>query len=246
VACHITQRGVDRRETFSSGDDRHTYLDLLRQNLEDTNVRILAYCLMSNHVHLIAVPGRPDSLSVLMRRVHGRYAQYYNARVGRTGHLWQNRFFGCMLAPSHLWAAVAYVELNPLRARMVRRAEDYVWPSAVAHVAGGDGSGVLDMFVQHRLVAQSRPSGLARTAQSKDTGSGRGPRRIRGSTFMVQLRGCTYAERPFGDEAFVDEMSRRFGRYWNRGLPNRRSKLTVREPSAQFGLFEPPWPGISS
>jgi putative transposase len=98
VACHITQRGVDRRETFSSGEDRHTYLGLLRQNLEDTNVRIPAYCLMSNHVHLIAVPGRPDSMRVLTRRVHGPCAQYYNAHVGRTGHLWQNRFFGCMLA----------------------------------------------------------------------------------------------------------------------------------------------------
>src|ERR1022692_3100529 len=107
VPCHITQRGVDRREAFSSGEDRHTYLGLLRQILEDTNVRILAYCLMSNHIHLIAVPGRPDSMSVPMRRVHGRYAQYYNAHTGRAGHLWQNRFFGCMLAASHLGSALA-------------------------------------------------------------------------------------------------------------------------------------------
>jgi putative transposase len=121
-----------------------TYLGLLRQNLEDTNVRILAYYLMSDHVHLIAVPGRPDSMSVLMRRVHGPYAQYYNVRAGRTGHLWQNRFFGCMLAASHLWSAVTYVERNPLRARIVRRAEDYVWSSATAHATGGDGSGLLD------------------------------------------------------------------------------------------------------
>src|SRR5438477_7171911 len=122
VACHITQRGVDRRETFSSAEDRFTYLGLLRQNLEDTEVRILAYCLMSNHMHLIAVPAREDSLSILIRRVHSRYAQYFNAHAGRTGHLWQNRFYGCMLATSHLWTAIAYVERNPIRARMVRRA----------------------------------------------------------------------------------------------------------------------------
>jgi putative transposase len=84
---------------------------------------------MSNHVHLVAVPGRPDSISVLMRRVQSRYAQYYNAHTGRNGHLWQNRFFGCMLATSHLWAAIAYVELNPVRARMVRHAEDYSGPA---------------------------------------------------------------------------------------------------------------------
>src|SRR5205807_10455871 len=104
-------------------EDRFTYLGLLRQNLEDAKVRILAYCLMSNHVHLIAVPAREDSLSILIRRVHSRYAQYFNARVGRTGHLWHNRFYGCMLATRHLWTAIAYVERNPIRARMVRRAE---------------------------------------------------------------------------------------------------------------------------
>jgi putative transposase len=81
-------------------------------------------CLMSNHVHLIAAPDRADSMSVLLRHVHGRYAQYYNARTGRVGHLWQNRFFSCMLAPDHLWTAMAYIERNPMRARIVRRAQD--------------------------------------------------------------------------------------------------------------------------
>lgn len=72
-------------------------MGLLRENLSDAAVRILGYCLMTNHVHLVAVPGREDSLSILMRRLHGRYAQYYNAHSGRSGHLWQNWFFGRML-----------------------------------------------------------------------------------------------------------------------------------------------------
>ena len=120
VACHVTQRGVDRRETFSAGD-RETYVTLIRQNLQDAGVRLLAWCLMTNHIHLIAMPEREDSLAVLLRRVHGRYAQYYNARHGRTGHLWQNRHFACSLAAGHLWAALAYVEMNPVRARLVER-----------------------------------------------------------------------------------------------------------------------------
>ncbi len=82
---HITQRGVDGRETFSRTTDRDTYIGLLRLNLSDAGVRLLGWCLMTNHVHLIAVPERADSLSVLMRRVHGRYAQYYNAHAERTG-----------------------------------------------------------------------------------------------------------------------------------------------------------------
>ena len=80
-----------------------------------------------------------------MRRVSGRYAQYYNARCGRIGHLWQNRFFSCMLVPDRLWTALAYVERNPLRARIVRRSEDHLWSSAVAHITGGDGSDLLDI-----------------------------------------------------------------------------------------------------
>ena len=117
VACHVTQRGVDRRETFSADQDRHTYLRLLRENLGDAQVSLLAWCLMSNHVHLVMVPAREDSLSILLRRVHGRYAQYYNACRGRSGHLWQNRYFGCMLEPAHLCPPVP-----PLLSRWENRA----------------------------------------------------------------------------------------------------------------------------
>jgi putative transposase len=91
---------VDRRETFSCVEDRQTYLSLIRHNLNDSGARILGWCLMTNHVHLVVLPEREDSLAVLMRRVHGRYAQYYNARHGRTGHLWQNRFFSVSVRPT--------------------------------------------------------------------------------------------------------------------------------------------------
>jgi hypothetical protein len=100
---------------------------------------------MTNHVHLIALPAREDSLSIFFRRVHGRYAQYYNACAGRSGHLWQNRFFACVLAPDHLWTALAYVERNPVRAGMVGRARDYPWSSAAAHITGHDEHDLLDM-----------------------------------------------------------------------------------------------------
>ena len=143
--CHITQRGVDRRETFSSDTDRETYLALLKQNLGDCGVRLLGWCLMTNHVHLVAVPLREKSLSVLLRRVHGRYAQYYNACSRRIGHLWQNRYFACVLAPDHLWTALAYVERNPMRAGIVAHARDYVWSSATAHLTGVDAQELLDL-----------------------------------------------------------------------------------------------------
>ena len=126
---HVTQRGTNGQTVFYSVADRKTYLYLLRANLEDCNVRILAFCLMSNHVHWIIVPGTEDSLARLFRRVHGRYAQYLNARRQRNGHLWQNRFYSCPLGETHLWTALRYVELNPVRAGLVEA------PTAIAGLA---------------------------------------------------------------------------------------------------------------
>ena len=168
VPCHITQRGVDRRETFSSDQDRTTYLRLVHENLQDAAVRILGYCLMNNHVHVVAIPAREDSLSILFRRVHGRYAQYYNAHSGRSGHLWQNRFFACMLSESHLWAALAYVERNPVRAGMLENAADYEWSSAAAHLTGSDNSGLLDM----QWWQEHRPNNWGERLRDQDSGCG--------------------------------------------------------------------------
>ncbi|WP_321476220.1 transposase [uncultured Paludibaculum sp.] len=102
VAHHITQRGVDRQSVFHSRRDRLTYLRLLREQAAVSKLPILAYHLMSNHTHLIAVPHEVPVLAEVMLRVHGRYAQYLNARRGRCGHLWQNRFDSCPLGASHL------------------------------------------------------------------------------------------------------------------------------------------------
>jgi putative transposase len=89
---------------------------------------------MENHIHLVAVPDEPQSLRVALRRAHGRYALYLNARRGRVGHLWQNRFYSCPLDQRHLWVALRYVERNPLRASLVTRPEEYAWSSAAAHL----------------------------------------------------------------------------------------------------------------
>ena len=222
VAGHITQRGVNRRETFSSDEDRTTYLRLWRENLGDAGVSLLGWCLMTNHLHLVAVPAREDSLSVLLRRVHGRYAQYYNARWGRTGHLWQNRFFAGVLGPDHLWAALAYVERNPVRAGMVPRAADYRWSSAASHLAGADESGMLDM---EGWGCESPLDG----DQLLDA---------EGLESDAALRRCTYSGRPFGSETFVREMAERFGRHWTRGRPKKERALAhPAKATDQFTLF---------
>jgi putative transposase len=228
VPCHVTQRGVDRRETFSSDEDRETFLRLLRENRDDAAVRVLGWCLMTNHVHLVLLPGRKDSVSVLMRRVHGRYAQYYNVRWGRTGHLWQNRFYGCMLGPAHLWTAVAYVDRNPVRAGMVETATQYRWSSARAHVSGNDADAILDMEWWERERRLWRLNW--ETYLLEEDGDG-----------ASALRACTYAGRPFADEEMVNELGKRFHRTWTRGRPKKRERSPADATSPdndQFVLFE--------
>jgi len=224
LPCHVTQRGVNRCATFSTDQDRSAYLRLLRENLEDAHTRLLGWCLMTNHVHLIAVPEREDSLAVLLRRVHGRYAQYYNTRSGRTGHLWQNRFFACVLGPDHLWTALAYVDRNPLRAGMVRQAADYRWSSVAAHLSGEDRSGLLDVGWWRQ---QDRAQDWVGKLEWEDTEA------------TAALRSCTYAGRPYGNESLVREMAERFGRCWTRGRPKKEAASAVApgEPADQSALF---------
>ena len=223
VACHITQRGVDRCATFSSPHDHLTYLRLLNENLTDAGVRIVGFCLMTNHIHLIAVPEHEDSLAVLLRRVHGRYAQYYNIRSGRTGHLWQNRFFACALDRLHLWTALAYAERNPVRAGMVPHAEAYRWSSAGAHLGGPDEFGVLDLRWWRE---QPQARDWAHTLHADDEQA------------AAWLRRCTYSGRPFGDEDFVADLSRRFGRYWQRGRPKKNREIRITVLPGQLSFFE--------
>ena len=133
VPHHVTQRGNRREKVFFTDDDRQAYLDWLKDYAEKYEVEILAYCLMSNHIHLVAVPTTADSLQQTLKPLHMRYAQRINRTRRWKGHLWQGRFFSSALDEDYLWAAMRYVERNPVRARMVRKAENYRWSSASAH-----------------------------------------------------------------------------------------------------------------
>ena len=133
VPHHITQRGNRREDVFFTDDDRAAYLSWLLEYSEKHQVEILAYCLMTNHIHLVAVPSSDDGLQKVLKPLHMRYAQRINQANGWKGHLWQGRYFSSPLDEAYLWAAVRYVERNPVRAGMLREAETYPWSSAAAH-----------------------------------------------------------------------------------------------------------------
>lgn len=133
---HVTQRGNNRQDVFFVEDDRRVYLELLREQSERFGFRIEAYCLMTNHIHVVGVPAREESLAKAIGRTHFLYSQYINDMHGRSGHLWQNRFFSCAMDEAHAMNAMAYVELNPVRARLSKHPWDFEWSSARAHCCG--------------------------------------------------------------------------------------------------------------
>ncbi len=121
---HITQRGNRRQTVFFSDQDYRAYLDLLGDWSAKGGLKIWAYCLMPNHVHLIGVPKTEDSLRAAVAETHRRYTRLINFREGWRGHLWQERFHSFAMDEAYVYRAVRYVELNPVRAGLVKKARD--------------------------------------------------------------------------------------------------------------------------
>ena len=195
---HVTQRGNNRQDVFFVDDDRRTYLDILFRQSRLFGLAIEGYCLMTNHIHLIAVPSRPDSLAKALGRTDWRYTQYVNRFHERTGHLWQNRLFSCAVDDAHWWTALCYVELNPVRAGLVRRAREYEWSSAGTHCRGGDPGGLLDL---------TRWRDLTRRLNWKEC-----PRSPAANKFADTIRRHTATGRPLGTDGWLAKMEVALGR----------------------------------
>jgi len=143
-SLHLTQRGNNQQTVFSTLADRQHFLKLLETCSERREVRIAAYALMPNHFHLVAIGDRTDAISLFMMDVNGQYATYRNATQRTSGHVWQNRFYSCVLDTAHWETALRYVELNAVRARLAKSAADYRWSSAPAHLGLVDPPAWLD------------------------------------------------------------------------------------------------------
>jgi putative transposase len=136
VPHHITQRGNRRQSVFFSDHDYQTYLELLHHWSQLEGLEIWAYCLMPNHVHMVAVPQTELSLHRALKETHRRYSRHINFREGWRGYLWQGRFASYPMDETHTLRAVRYVELNPVRAGLVTAPQDWPWSSAACHISG--------------------------------------------------------------------------------------------------------------
>ena len=189
VRHHVTQRGNARRFILDSDTDRAVYLDLLRHYPQLHDLSLVGYCLMSNHVPLVAIPHQKESLSLAMKETQGRYAAYWNARRTSSGHAWQGRFYSCPMDESHRWIALRYTEMDPVRAGMVAQAGDWAWSSAAAHCGRGEADGCLEMATWRQRWNE--------VSWGKFLEEGEAEAELR------MIRRCTHSGRPLGPADFV-------------------------------------------
>ena len=202
-------------DVFFCDDDRRAYLRLLRDFGAEHGVAFWGYCLMSNHVHLIAVPKTAESLARAIGRAHQAYTRRVNVREGWRGYLWQGRFFSCPLGRRHAERALCYVENNPVRAGLVRRAEDWEWSSASGHLGGApDPLTAPAPFVDDPKAWRF----LLRKGMADEEGAA--------------LRERTRTGRPLGTPDFVARLERRLHRVLKPRKPGRKPKRPPSHPRA--------------
>ena len=196
VPHHVTQRGNGRQRTFFGDDDYSAYLHLLKKHCARAGVSVWAWVLMPNHVHLILTPSDADGLRSALSRVHRAYASRVHAREKRTGHFWQGRF-GCVaMNEAHLAAAVPYVALNPVRARLVPQAEDWRWSSVHAHLDPARGDGLTDT-----APVAARFDNFAELLRAGEDAAA-----------SMALRRAETIGRPLGDRSFQEHVNAAIGR----------------------------------
>jgi len=198
VPHHITQRGNNREDVFFGEEDRNLYFKLLKRNSEKYCLVIWGYCLMPNHVHLIATPLESYSLAKTIGVTHLEYTGYINKRYGRKGHLWQNRFYSCALDEEHFWKALRYAEANPVRANMVQYAWEYPWSSSVAHIGGVEIGRLIDVDAWKKIQNFKNWRNVLSEIQNTQE--------------IDCIRHNTSTGRPLGDEQFVNDLELSLGK----------------------------------
>ena len=206
---HITQRGNYKQIVFNKSTDYRFYLERLNEYRNKYKLSLLAYCLMPNHVHFIAIPEKEDSLAKTFNAAHMRYAHYFNKKSGLVGHLWQGRFYSCILDENHLYAAVRYVENNPVRGKLVKKAWDWEWSSAKEHFYK-DKKGILFLSNINQYM---EISDWGEYLSQKDE-----------ENAIKSVKENTLTGRPAGSNEFVAKLEKLFGKRL-KALPHGRTKV---------------------
>ena len=207
IPHHVTQRGNRRLPTFFRDEDYQAYISLTSEWCQKCGVEIWAYCLMPNHVHLIAAPESEDGLRRGIGEAHRRYSRMINFRENWRGHLWQGRFASFPMDENYLLAAALYVEMNPVRANIVTDATAWPWSSAQAHLAEKD-DGLVKVSPLLEIVGDWK-SFLAGANED----------------LMSDIRKHERSGRPLGSEEFVESLEADLNRTLKPEKPGPKGKL---------------------
>ena len=216
LPVHIVQRGNNRQACFFEKQDRAYYLFQLGRVLPRIAVSLHAYCLMTNHVHLLVTPAEEDGCARLMKHVGQLHTQYVNRNYRRSGSLWEGRFKSCLVQTGgYLLSCYRYIELNPVRAGICRHPRDYPWSSY-----GGNAEGTDDALLTPHEELRSLGSSAAerREMYARLFGSVLDDRRIE------EIRTATNGNTALGDDAFKQRLTASLGRRAYRGQPGRPAK----------------------
>ena len=195
---HIIQSGNYGQKIFADDNDRLKYLSWIQEYSNKYGLSILAYCLMKNHVHFVAIPAKEGSLARTFNTAHMRYSQYFNKKMKAKGHLWQGRFFSCVLDEPHLLAVSKYVERNPVRAKLVKKPWQWKWSSARSHI-----NEEKPMIKLGSLFGRTE---MPWDVWKEYIGSEETNKAI------AEIRRYTRAGRPLGTDDFVRNLERKFGK----------------------------------
>lgn len=204
---HITQRGVRSMDIFDSDSDRNTYLQFIKEESQRCEIDVLAWCLMTNHTHFVAVPHNESSFAKGFGEAHKRYTRMKNFREGVRGYLFQGRFGSCVLDERHLLAAVRYVENNPVAVGIVKNAWEYPWSSAAYHVGNIEDDVLVKDRSLYELVNDWR---IYLGQEEKDD--------------FNTIRKATRTGRPAGDNDFTIAIESQTGRVLRRAKPGRKKR----------------------
>ena len=193
---HLVQKGNNAQSVFLDSNDYSRYIQLACKYSHKYSVDISAYCLMSNHIHILAAPAKENGLAEMMRPVAGLYARYFNKKYGKKGHLWETRFYSSVVeADSYLFCVAQYIELNPVRAGIVTKPEDWRFSSATHHI-----NGVADPLVSAQLYEESEMEQYRKILAE-------GPE----DEVIEEIRSCTSGCKPIGGKRFIARLARKFG-----------------------------------
>lgn len=204
IPLHIIQRGNNRQQCFFNDSDYLVYLDLLQRCALQAACRVHAYVLMTNHVHLLVTPLRTDAPANMMKSLGQRYVQYVNRRYTRTGSLWEGRYKSSLVQhDSYLLVCQRYIELNPVRARMVRHPSHYPWSSYLVNAHGATS----ELITPHPTFVDLAHAATAREGAYRKLFDTALP-----ANMLSKVRRAINGNFALGNRQFTDDMAKRLGR----------------------------------